>query len=248
MWTEDGWLRLAAGGSTPSDEVPAPELAREEFPPSPEREEFDGGALPVDFQTLRVPFDASMGSLAARPGWLRLIGRESLLSRHRQSLVARRVQAWRCRAATCVEFSPTTFQQMAGLTAFYDVTTHYYLGVTWDEALGRCVKLVAMDREVYSEPAGPGVAVPPEGPVFLEARIAERELRFSYSLDGSEWTPVEPVLDASRLSDDYCNGFTGAFLGLCVQDLSGQQLHADFDWFDYREDPKNRAEEKLENS
>ena len=52
-----------------------------------------------------------------------------------------------------------------------------------------------------------------------------------------------PVLDGSILSDDYVEDaevryrpcFTGAFVGLCCQDLSGQRLHADFDGFEYRE-------------
>jgi xylan 1,4-beta-xylosidase len=30
-------------------------------------------------------------------------------------------------------------------------------------------------------------------------------------------------------------GFTGAFLGICCQDLSGRRRHADFDWFEYTE-------------
>jgi len=31
------------------------------------------------------------------------------------------------------------------------------------------------------------------------------------------------------------NSFTGAFSGLCCQDLSGERLHADFDYFEYRD-------------
>jgi xylan 1,4-beta-xylosidase len=54
---------------------------------------------------------------------------------------------------------------------------------------------------------------------------------------------VGPVLDGSILSDDYVEDaeiryrpcFTGAFVGLCCQDLSGQGLHADFDGFAYLE-------------
>lgn len=43
--------------------------------------------------------------------------------------------------------------------------------------------------------------------------------------------------DASILSDEHalpCS-FTGNFVGIACQDLSGRPRHADFDWFEYRE-------------
>jgi len=59
-----------------------------------------------------------------------------------------------------------------------------------------------------------------------------------------QWEPVGPVLDGSILSDDYVETsgtgdfypcFTGAFYGLCCQDLSGLRQHADFGYFAYKE-------------
>lgn len=48
---------------------------------------------------------------------------------------------------------------------------------------------------------------------------------------------IGPVLDASRLSDDYGDRlrFTGAFVGVCAQDLSGTGAVADFDRFGLRD-------------
>jgi xylan 1,4-beta-xylosidase len=48
---------------------------------------------------------------------------------------------------------------------------------------------------------------------------------------------VGPVLDASKLSDEYASdfSFTGAFVGMACQDLSGRSAHADFDFFEYAE-------------
>jgi xylan 1,4-beta-xylosidase len=57
-------------------------------------------------------------------------------------------------------------------------------------------------------------------------------------LHGSEdglLTPSGGVFDARILSDEYCRGFTGAFIGICCQDLTGARRHADFDWFEYEE-------------
>ena len=44
--------------------------------------------------------------------------------------------------------------------------------------------------------------------------------------------------ESHKLSDDYIQGggfFTGAFVGMQCQDTSGQSIHADFDYFIYKE-------------
>ena len=47
------------------------------------------------------------------------------------------------------------------------------------------------------------------------------------------------VFDASILSDEAtapgAPNFTGAFVGVACQDVSGTAQPADFDWFEYRE-------------
>jgi xylan 1,4-beta-xylosidase len=59
------------------------------------------------------------------------------------------------------------------------------------------------------------------------------------------WLPK--IYDASILSDEASEpgrpNFTGTFVGMACQDLSGTGLPADFDWFEYesrayRDDPR----------
>jgi len=38
-----------------------------------------------------------------------------------------------------------------------------------------------------------------------------------------------------RVMGNYSLAFTGAFVGMCCQDLSGHRLPADFDYFEYSE-------------
>jgi xylan 1,4-beta-xylosidase len=38
-----------------------------------------------------------------------------------------------------------------------------------------------------------------------------------------------------RVMGNYSLAFTGAFVGMCCQDLLGHRLPADFDYFEYRE-------------
>lgn len=237
VWTDDGWLRLAHGGRHPALHVPAPALAPHPFPPAPARDEFDQPALDLHFATLRrVPAESWL-SLRARPGHLRLLGGESLCSRHAQSLVARRLQSWQAEVTTCLEFAPTTFQQMAGLVAFYDVNNWFYLRLSHDESLGKSLRVVRCEKDAYAELGDHDLPVAGWPRVHLRARFDFAALRFAASPDGLVWTDLGPVLDAGRLADEHATplGFTGTFIGLCAQDLSGAALPADFDFFHYSE-------------
>jgi xylan 1,4-beta-xylosidase len=237
-WSDDGWLRLEGGGTLPRREVPAPVgLPAHPWPAEPERDDFDAKALSLHWQSLRVPVEESWLTLKERPGWLRLRGRESLHSLFEQSLVAKRLRSLRCAAETCLEFEPENFMQMAGLVCWYDTRTHYYLRVTHDEARGKVLGVVLTDDGVYDELADDQVEVNDWPRVHLRAGIDGGRLEFLASPDGRWWRNVGPLLDASKLSDDYGQGlhFTGAFVGLCAQDLSGAKKAADFDYFEMKE-------------
>ena len=72
--------------------------------------------------------------------------------------------------------------------------------------------------------------------VYLKAEINYSELRFFFATKKDQWIPIGKVYDASTLSDDATKGyfgFTGAFVGITCQDLSGSNKHADFDYFSY---------------
>lgn len=245
-WTEDGWLRLEDGGNTPKLEVPAPRLGGERIQSEAflhrksTRDDFDSPELNPEFQTLRIPLDESCLSLMERPGYLRLKGRESLSSKHVQSLVARRQQAFEFRAETSVEFTPDSHQQMAGLVYMYDTINYYYLHVTYDETLGKCVSLIVNDLNRFSFPLGHGIALGSAEICYLKLEVEYDRMQFYYAVVPEEWIKVGPVFDASKLSDEYYKGqgierFTGAFVGLCCQDFTGEGTPADFDYFDYVE-------------
>ncbi|MFW5899170.1 MAG: family 43 glycosylhydrolase, partial [Jiangellaceae bacterium] len=234
-WTEDGWLRLSGGDNIPRQEVPAPDLPSCPWPDRPVRDEFNDPELPIAYQSLRVPVQASWLSLAERPGWVRLRGRQSLCSRHYQSLIARRVTSWRGRAATRVDFAPETFQQMAGLVAYYNTRNWAYLRISHDEQLGRCLGVAVCDNGRYDELLGRDIQLPGNGAVELRLTIDAEAGQFYWAPDGGDWQGIGPQWDASKLSDEYVEGwgFTGAMVGICCQDLSGQFQPADFDWFEY---------------
>jgi xylan 1,4-beta-xylosidase len=143
VWGKDDWLRTVDGSGLPELETPAPALPAAPFAAAPVREDFNGTQLPIDFQWLRSPWPEELFSLSARPGFLRLHGRETLGSSFRQALVARRQQAHCYSVITAMEFEPAHFQQAAGLVCYYNSSKFHYLHVSHDEEHGRHVRVMS---------------------------------------------------------------------------------------------------------
>jgi xylan 1,4-beta-xylosidase len=239
-WGADGWLRTVDGQGVPMLDVEGPRLAAHAFPAVPAREDFDGAQLPIDFQWLRSPWPDELFSLSARPGHLRLFGRETPGSLFRQALVARRQQSHCYSASTVIDFEPEHFQQMAGLICYYGGTKYHYLYISHDEAIGRHLRVMsALPDSVQTDAFTPPIAIPAGRLVHLRVEVDFERLHFGYRLDAEDWRWLPQSFDASILSDEATApglpNFTGAFVGMACQDLAGTARHADFDYFEYVE-------------
>jgi len=240
VWSPDGWLRTLEGQGLAASETPAPNLPAHPFPPGPVREDFDGADLPMPFQWLRTPFPEALFSLRARPSHLRLYGREGIGSHFHQALVARRQEAHCISASTRVEFEPRHFQQLAGLTCYYNSSKFHYFYVSHDEKLGKHLRVLSrlpdqLQTDVFSAPIG----ITADEPIELRAEIDFERLYFGYRVGNGPLLWLPEHFDASVLSDEATQAgapnFTGAFVGVACQDMSGAGQPADFDWFEYRE-------------
>jgi len=233
-WSDDGWLHLENNTNLPQVTVPAPDLPLQPFAPEPARENFDSKVWNKHLSTLRVPPDESWVSLAQRPGWLRIVGRESLGSKNCQSMVARRITSLHSTAETYVAFEPNSFLQAAGLICFYDTQNYYYIKITNYEDVGKCVTVCTSINDDYKELSSQVFPLKEKG-CYLKAEIDYDKLYLSYSLDGKEWNRINETFDITTLSDEACKegSFTGTFTGMCVQDLAGTKIAADFDYFEY---------------
>jgi len=236
-WTDDQWLRLEDGGNEPFLEAAAPCLPLHEWAKERAIEGFDSETLNINFQSPRIKLGSDMLSLTERPGFLRLYGMESLSSAFCQSLVARRQQAFCYTASTCMEFEPENFKQMAGLTCYYNTQNYHYLYVSHDAELGKHLGIITCDNNISRFPLQEEVSIEGWIRCCLKAEVYYDRMRFYYSPDGETWTGVGPELDMCILSDEHNVwwGFTGAFVGVCCQDLSGLKKYADFDYFVYQE-------------
>jgi xylan 1,4-beta-xylosidase len=240
VWCDDGWLRTADGSGLPVLEVAAPDLPPHPFPAEPARADFDEPRLPLAFQWLRTPSPDEIFSLTARPGHLRLFGRETIGSLFRQSLVARRQQSHCFSASTRLEFEPKHFQQMAGLVCYYNAAKFHYLYVSHDAEGGRHLRVMsAIPDGVVSDAFTPPIPIPEGRPVELRVEVDDERLLFAWRVDEGDWRWLPQQFDASILSDEASApglpNFTGAFVGMACQDMAGTARPADFDWFEYRE-------------
>lgn len=238
------------GGTASSGDVPSGDAGRDE-------DDFDAPRLGPAWSTLRRPATEDWLTLTERPSHLRIRGGRSPQSTVGASLVARRVTAPRVSLEAAVDFRPTTFQHAAGLTAYYNTRSWHVLQVTADDAGHRLLQLVTCDRGVVTlhpdtVPLDDVVrlddAAPLDDVVPLDADAAAVRLRLD--LDGGRitfahhaagaWRQVGPELDATILSDEHAVdldgagqiralGFTGAFVGLWVWDLTGRGHPADVD-------------------
>jgi xylan 1,4-beta-xylosidase len=243
-WPENEWPILGSGSAVPRIDVPVNDISKNGLRYQMEKDNFDTAQLNINFQSLRIPVSEDWASLKQRNGFLTLFGRESLSSFHKQSLLARRMQSLKMEAATCIDFSPENFQQMAGLVCYYNTAHFHYLHVTVNDDGQRCLQIITHDHfehiEAYEDP----LLLPNEGFIFLKAALNGAELQFYFAIKENEWIKAGTILNAGILSDDYVRdggdryrpAFTGAFVGLCCQDLSGNKIPAHFDWFSYNED------------
>jgi len=235
-WTEDNWIRVE-GGNTPKWEVEAPNLPEYQFQQENNYDDFSSQTFKKYWNSLRRPFSEDWVSLSDRSGYLRLKGGESMSSFHHQSLLARRLESFEAEFETAIEYNPTNFQQMAGLLAYYDTDDYVYLRVTHHEELGKCLGIIVSQHGKYDELLAEDIPLPKEDKCKLKATISRQWLQFYYSINDSNWKEIGNKIDISNLSDDDADyiRFTGTFIGICTQDLSGQKLHADFEYFNYQE-------------
>jgi xylan 1,4-beta-xylosidase len=245
-WTPDGWPRIS--GAVPADTVPAP-LGGAAAPAVDgasgdcEQDEFDGPELGPNWSTLRRPATSDWADLSARPSYLRISGGQSPVGRQSPSLVARRVTAPRCELDTVMEFQPRNYRQLAGITAYYNTRNWHYLYVTADDDGRAVLEILSSDSGRITTRPESRVDVSGVYRLGLRVRFDGPVLRFAYSL-GARWRDLGVELDATILSDEHAAqvvdgepaawGFTGAFVGLWVQDLGAEGGFADFDRAGYR--------------
>ena len=232
-WPESGWPRIqgADGTAQPKLTYTAPEVETVFLEETTSRTEFAKG-IPHEWMTLRRSWRHCGITLDERKGFLRIHGGNSLCSHYQQGLLARNLPSLSCDLSTHMEFMPRNPGHLAGLVCMYNCLNWYYLSVSADEE-GQLVLCLFSCENGKAEDRGYWPLLNACGEITLSASVREGDLQFAYALPGEEARLVGPVLNMRILSDEHVdgNGFTSAMIGICCQDLRGDQVYADFDWF-----------------
>ena len=237
-WDKDEWPRLESGDNSPAMIIKGLEQADIESNRNLGRDHFDASRIDINYQALRTPINREKYDLTARRSFLRMYGRQSLSSVHDQSLIARRLQAYEYRVQTAVVFDPKSSRDTAGLIIYYNTENYFYLCLSKNEVLGRCLRVISCNKGKTAEPTGQGI------PIGNQANILHLRLisygntaQFSFAFDEQNWMDAGDAVEIDRLSDEFIGGkaFTGTFAGICCQAVGGDEIFADFDYFEYIE-------------
>ena len=249
-WRDDGWM-VVKGDRADLHRIFADDADAPEVQQSAEVRDyaFDETTLSIDFQWPRSPAHERLFSASALERGLRLFGRESIGSWFEQSLVARRQTAWHYSAEVSLDFAPEGYQQLAGMATYYNRFKFHYLALTLNDHGERVLTIQSCCGD-YPEgdvvfPVGEGIVVP-QGRIRLgvDTRSTVQQFRWATVSAAGEvgpWQAIGPELDASVLSDEGGRGehasFTGNFVGMAANDITGRAKHADFFDFHYANQP-----------
>jgi len=231
-WTDDGWPIGGYNGNM-LEEFPVPDLPKHVWEKEPVRDDFNSTTLRLSWNFLRNPHDADW-SLTEKPGYLRLKGSKiSFKEKNSPAFVARRQTAYDMVASTKVGFIPVTPNEEAGLVIRADDNNHYSLVITMRDG-----KRVTMFRKfLKGEEVETKTTQISNGDVILRISATDKQYEFWVQEEGK---PAVSLATAATkdLSTEVVHGFTGVFIGMYASGNGTANTNpADFDWFDFEEDP-----------
>jgi alpha-N-arabinofuranosidase len=232
-FSADGWPTIGDGGRVEL-RMPAPALVPEPPPAATPLDDFDRPALAPQWIFVRTPAEADV-SLAARPGFLRVVGSAVTLDDAASpAAIVRRQQHFRVRCSTALEFAPRENNEEAGLTVRASDAFHYDLAVRRGAAGREAVlrsRIAGASTIAGRAPIGDGV-------VTLEVAADETSYSF-YVATGKARSQLLGTLPTRTLSAEEIgkhgkNHFTGAMIGVYATGNGHRStIPADFDWFLY---------------
>ena len=212
---------------------PLPFAGQEQRPRAGFEDEFESGALGLEWNFRRSP-ETEFHSLSARPGALRLLlGTGAISEKGQYSFTGIRQRDFQFSAETRMEFNPSGSHEEAGFAVIQNDRSAYLLtlsGGEEDRKLRLQQRLFATKTLIAEAPfSGPVVYLRVTGDYLAYA--------FSYSADGIEWQLLADDVDGGSLSPAVLGGFnyTGVYLGLYASSNDEPtQSFADFEFFRYQ--------------
>lgn len=209
-WTTDNWLRLTTGTNLPADEVPAPVSGSAATPVCHGfSDDLQHGLDPRYWNTLRQ-YASSEWCVAGKQGLL-IRGGQSPQSEFDQHVVATRQYDFGVTASVEMDYQPTTYLQLAGMTMYLDTANYILLMATVNE---ENQSVVVLQQEVAGE-FKQVASVKTNGQGHYHFKIKIDDTTASYWVDDGSNSQKVGELDVSFLS----GGYTGDFIGMNVIDM-----------------------------
>lgn len=198
--------------------------------PSP-RDEFEGNELAFCWNFLRTPFEqwhtVKDGALSMK------LRPQKVTELTNPSLIARRIQQHNYLATACMEFTPRTENEEAGLIIVQNDRYHYRLILTKDAKKNPVVRLLKVkggEESLVSE------QIVKSKKVYLGIRGKGLECEFLCGESESGLRPVGVIQDATVYSSNVAHGFIGPYVGMYASSNGlPSKNNARFDWFEYRD-------------
>jgi alpha-N-arabinofuranosidase len=175
-------------------------------------------------------------SLAERPGYLRLHGQPGGISFSKPTaFVGRRQTEWWTTSIARMEFAPKIDGERAGLTVLMSPAFHYDLCETAENGklFVELVKQVGDMHEVTSR-------VPVSaGPVMLRIESDPLRYQFAFAAQDGIWHEVGTG-EVNLLAPELANVWTGMYIGMFSASSPSSATPADFDWFDYHAEDREK--------
>ncbi|MDR1645812.1 MAG: glycoside hydrolase family 43 protein [Tannerellaceae bacterium] len=229
---ESGWPLTNTGGVV-QEKYPVPNLPPHPWEKEPVRDDFSSATLNLQWNFIRNPY-AKDWSLTEKPGYLRLKGSALNLSeKNSPAFVGRRQTAFDVVASAKVGFTPVAEGEEAGLVVRANGKNHYDLLITRQEG-----KRVVMFRKVVREKVVHTAYTDiPDGDLILRISATDREYKFWIQPEGAR-PELLGTASTRDVSNERVYGFTGVYIGMYASGNGKANTHpADFDWFDFEEDP-----------
>lgn len=231
-WDAIGWPKGGNNGIV-EENITLPNLTPYPWSSDPVRDEFDNVELGLPWNFVRNPYAADW-SLTERSGYLRLKGSQySFKEKNSPAFIGRRQAAFNMTASAKISFTPVAENEEAGLVVRGDDYNHYDLLIT---TLGG-ERVVMLRKYLQDKVAGLNYLKIPGGDITLHVSATDLQYKFWAQESGKPAVLIGTAL-TKDLSTEMIGGFTGTYIGMYASGNGSANTNpADFDWFDYEEEP-----------
>jgi alpha-N-arabinofuranosidase len=232
-WNTEGWPKVGANGIV-EEKLTAPNLTQHIWEKEPVRDDFNGSDLKLAWNFVRNPHTEDW-SLTEKPGSLRLNGSKiSFKEKDSPAFIGRRQTAYNTTASAKISFVPTAINEEAGLVVRVDDVNHYDFLITMREGK----RVVLLRKYLKNKEVSHNYKEIPRGDLILRISSTDLQYRFWVEKEGKKDLLIDTAT-TKDLSNEVIGGFTGTFIGMYASGNGSTNTNpADFDWFDFVEDPK----------